>query len=57
MFQDIISVCNLINMKCVLLKDKIGLKSSYEKCIVRSENVRKDFMDLCKCHVIIKKIV
>ncbi len=57
MFQAIISVCNLINMKCVLLKDKIGLKSSYEKCIVRSENVRKDFMDLCKCHVIIKKIV
>ena len=55
MFQAIISVCNLINMECVLLKDNIGLKSTHKECTVRAENMRKDFIDLYKGPVIIEK--
>ena len=55
MFQAIISVCNLINMECVLLKDNIGLKNTHKECTVRAENMRKDFIDLYKGPVIIEK--
>ena len=55
MFQAIISVCNLINMECVLLKDKIELNSSHKECKVRAEIMRKDFIDLYKGPVIIEK--
>ena len=55
MFPAIISVCNLINMECVLLRDKIGLISSHKDCIIRAENMRKDFIDLYKGPVIIEK--
>ena len=55
MFQAILSVCNLINMECVLLRDKIGLISSHKDCIIRAENMRKDFIDLYKGPVIVEK--
>ena len=55
MFQAIISVCNLINMECVLLKDKIGLISSHKECQIRAENMRKDFVYLYKGPIIIEK--
>ena len=55
MFQAIISVCNLINMECVLLKDKIGLISTHKECSIRAETMRKDFIDLYKGPVIIEK--
>ncbi len=55
MFQAIISVCNLINMECLLLKDSSGLISSHKECTVRAENMRKDFIDLYKGPVIIEK--
>ena len=55
MFQATISICNLINMECVLLKDKIGLISTHKECTVRAENISKDFIDLYKGPVIIEK--
>ena len=55
MFQAIISVCNLINMECVLLKDKVGLISTHKECSIRAENMRKDFIDFYKGPVIIEK--
>ena len=55
MFQAIISVCNLINMECMLLKDTIGPKNTHKECVIRAENMRKDFIDLYKGPVIIKK--
>ena len=55
MFQAIISVCNLINMECMLLKDTVGLIKSHKECTVRAENMRKDFIDLYKGPVIVKK--
>ena len=55
MFQAVISVCNLINMECVLLKDKIGLISTHKECSIRAESMRKDFIDLYKGPVIIEK--
>ncbi|MAJ15149.1 MAG: hypothetical protein CMN44_09385 [SAR116 cluster bacterium] len=55
MFQAIISVCNLINLECVLLKDKIGLINTHKECITRAEIMRKDFIDLYKGPVIVKK--
>ena len=57
MFQAIISICNLINMECVILKDKIGLINTHEDCVVRAEIMKKDFIDLYKGPVIIEKIV
>ena len=41
MFQAIISICNLINMECVILKDKIGLINTHKECAVRAENYEK----------------
>ena len=55
MFQAIISVCNLINMECVLLKDKVGLISTQKECTVRAERMRKDFTNLYKGPVYIEK--
>ncbi len=55
MFQAIISVCNLINMECLLLKDNVGLINTRKECVVRAESMRKDFIDLYKGPVIIKK--
>ena len=55
MFQAIISVCNLINMECLLLKDSVGLIKSHKECTIRAENMRKDFIDLYKGPVIIEK--
>ena len=55
MFQAIISVCNLINMECVLLKDKIGLISTHKEYSIRAESMRKDFICLYKSPVIIEK--
>ena len=55
MFQAIISVCNLINMECMLLKDTVGLIHSHKECVVRAEIMRKDFIDLYKGPVIIEK--
>ena len=55
MFQAIISICNLINMECLLLKDTVGLISTHKECTIRAENMRKDFIDLYKGPVIIKK--
>ena len=55
MFQAIISVCNLINLECVLLKDKIGLISTHKECSIRAESMRKDFINLYKGPVIIEK--
>ena len=55
MFQAFVSICNLINMECVLLKDKIGLISTHKECSIRAENMRKDFIDLYKGPVIIEK--
>lgn len=55
MFQAIISVCNLINMECILLKDTVGLISTHEKCTIRAENMQKDFIDFYKGPVIIEK--
>ena len=54
MFQAIISVCNLINMECLLLKDKVGLISTHKECSVMAEKMRKDFTNLHKVPVIIK---
>ena len=48
MFQAIISVCNLINMECLLLRDNVGLINTHKECTVRAENMRKDFIDLYK---------
>ena len=55
MFQAIVSICNLINMECILLKDKIGLKSSHKECAARAESIKKDFIDLYKGPVLIEK--
>ena len=55
MFQAIISICNLINMECVILKDKDGLINTHKECAVRAENMKKDFIDLYKGPVIIEK--
>ena len=55
MFQAIISICNLINMECVILRDKIGLINTHKECAVRAENMRKDFIDIYKGPVIIEK--
>ena len=55
MFQAIISICNLINMECVILKDKIGLINTQKECAVRAEIMKKDFIDLYKGPVIIEK--
>ena len=55
MFQAIIAICNLINMECVILKDKIGLINSHKECTVRAEIMKKDFIDLYKGPVIIEK--
>ena len=55
MFQAIISVCNLINLECLLLKDSIGLISTHKECIIRAESMRKDFINLYKGPVIIEK--
>ena len=55
MFQAIISICNLINMECVILKDKIGLINTKKECAVRAEIMKKDFIDLYKGPVIIEK--
>ena len=55
MFQAIISVCNLINMECVLLKDKVGLISTHKECTVRAERMQKDFTNLYKGPVYIEK--
>ena len=55
MFQAIISVCNLISMECLLLKDTVGLISTHKECNVRAENLRKDFIDLYKGPVIVRK--
>ena len=55
MFQAIISICNLINMECVILKDKIGLINTQKECAIRAENMKKDFIDLYKGPVIIEK--
>ena len=55
MFQAIISVCNLINMECLLLKDTVGLISTHKECTARAEIMRKDFIDLYKGPVIIEK--
>ena len=55
MFQAIISVCNLINLECLLLKDSIGLISSHKECTIRAESMRKDFINLYKGPVIIEK--
>ena len=55
MFQAIISVCNLINMECVLLKDKRTLISTHKECTIHAESMRKDFMKLYKGPVIIKE--
>ena len=55
MFQAIISVCNLINMECIILKDKVGLIGTHKECTVRAESMRKDFIELYKGPVIIEK--
>ena len=55
MFQAFISVCNLINMECVLFKDKVGLIGTHKECTARAESMRKDFIDLYKGPVIIEK--
>jgi len=55
MFQAIISVCNLINMECLLLRDNVGLINTHKECTVRAESMRKDFINLYKGPVIIKK--
>ena len=55
MFQAIISICNLINMECILLKDSVGFISTKEKCVARAESMRKDFINLYKGPVIIEK--
>ena len=55
MFQAIISVCNLINMECMLLKDTVGLINTHKECVVRAEIMRKDFINLYKGPVIIEK--
>ena len=55
MFQAIISVCNLINLECILLKDKIGLKNTHKECTIRAENMKKDFIDFYKGPIIIRK--
>ena len=55
MFQAIISICNLINMECIILKDKIGLINTQKECALRAEIMKKDFIDLYKGPVIIEK--
>lgn len=55
MFQAIISVCNLINLECILLKDEIGLKNTHKECTIRAENMKKDFIDFYKGPIIIRK--
>lgn len=55
MFQAIISVCNLINLECILLKDKIGLKNTHKECTIRAENMEKDFINFYKGPIVIKK--
>ena len=55
MFQAIISVCNVINMECILLKDTVGLRSTHKECAARAEIMQKDFIDLYKGPVIIEK--
>ena len=55
MFQAIISICNLVNMECILLKDKRGLIGSHKECKIRAESLRKDFIHLYKGPVIIEK--
>ena len=55
MFQAITSICNLINMECVILKDIIELINTHKKCAVRAEIMKKDFIDLYKGPIIIEK--
>ena len=55
MFQAIISICNLINMECVVLKDNLGLINNHKKCLIRAESMQKDFENLYKGPVIVKK--
>ena len=55
MFQAIISVCNLINLECILLKDNVGLISTYKECTARAENMQKDFINIYKGPVVIEK--
>ena len=55
MFQAIISICNLINTECVILKDKIGLINTHKECAARAEIMKRDFIDLYKSPVIIEK--
>ena len=42
-------------MECLLLRDNVGLINTHKECTVRAENMRKDFIDLYKGPVIIKK--
>ncbi len=55
MLQAIITLCNLINIQYMLLKDTLGLINTHKQCTVRAENMRKDFIDLYKGPVIVKK--
>ena len=55
MFQAIISVCNLINMECIVLKDRIGLIGTHKQCTARAEIMRKDFIDFYKGPILIEK--
>ena len=55
MFQAIVSICNLINMECLLIKDNIGLMNTHKECTVRAENIRKDLIELYKGPVVIKE--
>ena len=42
-------------MECMLLKDTAGLINTHKECTVRAESMRKDFIDLYKGPVVIKK--
>ena len=42
-------------MECLLMKDQIGLINTHKECKARVESMRKDFIDLYKGPVIIKK--
>ena len=55
MYQAIISVCNLINLECILLKDQIGLKKTRTECSIRAENMEKDFINFYRGPIVIKK--
>ena len=55
MFQAIISVCNLISMECILLKDEIQLNKPQYECSQRAENLKEEFINIYKGPVFIKK--